>query len=97
MAGRIDAALAGRSPWIALTGSSQGETIEILSPNLDFEQFDYLGVGVGGLMRKDTTELRKAWDVALCQLKKDGEVTRISQQWFGFDISTKADPKICGE
>lgn len=97
LAGRIDAALAGRSPWIALTGSPQGETIEILSPNLDFEQFDYLGVGVGGLMRKDTEELRKAWDVALCQLKKDGEVTRISQQWFGFDISTKADPKICGE
>ncbi|MGO4625163.1 transporter substrate-binding domain-containing protein [Ensifer sp. 2YAB10] len=97
LAGRIDAALAGRSPWIALTGSSQGETVEILSPNLDFEQFNYLGVGVGGLMRKDTDELRKAWDVALCQLKKDGEVTRISQQWFGFDISTKADPKICGE
>ncbi|WP_157384566.1 transporter substrate-binding domain-containing protein [Nitratireductor soli] len=96
LAGRLDAALAGRSPWIALTGSSQGQGIEILSPNLDFEQFNYLGVGVGGLMRKDADELRKAWDVALCALKKEGEVKRISEHWFGFDISTKADPKICG-
>jgi octopine/nopaline transport system substrate-binding protein len=96
LAGRIDAALAGRSPWIALTRTPQGEPIEILSPNLDFQQFNYLGVGVGGLMRKDGHELRKAWDEALCKLKVEGEVKRISEKWFGFDISVKPDPIICG-
>lgn len=96
LAGRLDAALAGRSPWIALTGTAQGEGIEILSPDLNFETFNYLGVGVGGLMRKDSDELRKAWDVALCALKKEGEIRRISEHWFGFDISTRADPALCG-
>lgn len=96
LAGRIDAALAGRSPWIALTRSPQGEPIEVLSPNLDFEQFDYLGVGVGGLMRKDSDDLRKAWDEALCTLKTEGEVKRIAEKWFGFDVSVKPDAKICG-
>lgn len=96
LAGRVDAALAGRSPWISLTKSPQGQTIAILSPNLDFEQFNYLGVGVGGLMRKDEDALRKAWDAALCKLKAEGEVKRISQRWFGFDISVRPDPEICG-
>ena len=96
LAGRLDAALAGRSPWIALTRTTQGQDIEILSPNLDFQQFNYLGVGVGGLMRKDADELRAAWDKALCALKTEGEVKRISEAWFGFDISTKADPSVCG-
>ncbi len=96
LAGRIDAALAGRSPWIALTRSPQGEPVEILSPNLDFQEFNYLGAGVGGLMRKDEDGLRKAWDEALCKLKVEGEVKRISEKWFGFDISVKPDPSICG-
>jgi octopine/nopaline transport system substrate-binding protein len=96
LSGRIDAALAGRSPWISLTKSPQGQTIEILSPNLAFEQFSYLGSGVGGLLRKDEDELRKAWDAGLCKLKAEGEITRISEKWFGFDISTKPDPGICG-
>lgn len=96
LAGRIDAALAGRSPWIALTKTEQGRPIEILAPDLDYRQFKYLGVGVGGLMRKDEDTLRKAWDTVLCKLKAEGEVKRISEKWFGFDISVAADPKICG-
>ncbi|MBF9234599.1 transporter substrate-binding domain-containing protein [Microvirga alba] len=96
LSGRIDAALAGRSPWIALTRSSQGQPIEILSPNLDFQQFNYLGVGAGGLMRKDQGDLKAKWDRQLCALKAEGEVKRISEKWFGFDVSTPADPKICG-
>ena len=96
LAGRIDAAVAGRSPWIALTRSQQGEPIEILSPDIDFEQFNYLGVGVGGLMRKDEDALRKAWDAALCELKASGELKSISEKWFGFDVSTKPDAKVCG-
>lgn len=95
LAGRIDAAVAGRSPWIALTRSDQGADIEILSPNLDFEQFNYLGVGVGGLSRKDQAELLQQWDAALCALKAEGEVKRLAETWFGFDVSTRPDATRC--
>ncbi|SED50688.1 octopine/nopaline transport system substrate-binding protein [Rhizobiales bacterium GAS191] len=96
LAGRIDAALSGRSPWISLTRSPQGHDIEILSPNLTFEEFNYLGAGVGFLLRKDEPELTKQLDAALCALKAEGEISRISNKWFDFDISTPPDPAICG-
>lgn len=95
LAERIDAAVAGRSPWIDLTRSENGRDVEVLSPDLDFAQFNYLGVGVGGLMRKNEQPLLDDWDKALCALKEKGVVTQISQKWFGFDIATGPDVARC--
>ncbi|RZS77813.1 octopine/nopaline transport system substrate-binding protein/arginine/ornithine transport system substrate-binding protein [Phyllobacterium myrsinacearum] len=95
LAGRIDAAVAGRSPWIDFTRSDNGRDVEVLSPDLDFAEFSYLGVGVGGLMRKNEPSLLDDWDKALCALKQRGVVTQISQKWFGFDIATAPDVARC--
>ncbi len=95
LAGRIDAAVAGRSPWIDLTRTENGKAVEVLSPDLDFQDFPYLGIGVGGLLRKNETDLLKDWDKALCSLKEKGVVSEISQKWFGFDIATASDAERC--
>lgn len=95
LAGRIDAAVAGRSPWIDLTRSDNGKDVEVLSPDLDFAEFSYLGVGVGGLMRRNEPSLLDDWDKALCVLKERGTIRDISQKWFGFDIATAPDAARC--
>ncbi|MFS8047309.1 transporter substrate-binding domain-containing protein [Rhizobium sp. BR 314] len=97
LAGRVDAAVAGRSPWVDLVRSANGRDVEILSPDLTFKDFPYLGVGVGGLLRKNEQPLQDDWDKALCVLKRKGVVTQISQKWLGFDIATAPDPDRCRE
>ena len=43
------------------------------------------GVGVG--IRKDDTELLKAFNKAINQARKNGDISRIATKWFGFDAS----------
>jgi len=96
LAERIDAAIAGRSPWIALTKTPQGQAVQVVGPNLDFDNFPYLGEGVGGGMRKDNPDLRKKVDAAICTLKTDGTLKKIAVKWFGFDVTTSINPAVCG-
>ena len=43
------------------------------------------GVGVG--IRKDDTELLKAFNSAINKARKNGDISRIATKWFGFDAS----------
>ena len=43
------------------------------------------GVGVG--IRKNDTELQKAFNKAINQARKNGDISRIATKWFGFDAS----------
>ena len=43
------------------------------------------GVGVG--IRQDDTELLKAFNKAIDQARKNGDISRIATKWFGFDAS----------
>lgn len=45
-----------------------------------------LGDGVGLAFRKDDDELRKAMDIALAELKRNGEYQRIRRKYFFYDI-----------
>jgi lysine-arginine-ornithine-binding protein len=96
LAGRVDAALAGRSPWIALMKSPQGGNVEVVGPDLTIADFPYLGAGVGGALRKDDTDLLKQIDAAICALKAEGALTQLGKKWFGFDMSTPREPGVCG-
>ncbi|MDS1030469.1 transporter substrate-binding domain-containing protein [Bacillota bacterium LX-D] len=42
-------------------------------------------------LRKDDKDLKKAIDNALTEMQKDGTLTKISQKWFGDDVTTKAE------
>lgn len=51
-------------------------------------QGSILGHGVSVGIRKKDAEL-KAFDVAIAATKDDGTIKRISEKWFGFNVSTR--------
>lgn len=46
-----------------------------------------LGRGVAVGLRKDDTELKKMFDDAIEAAKADGTIKRLSEKWFGFDVT----------
>ncbi|HCH73291.1 MAG TPA: ABC transporter substrate-binding protein, partial [Ochrobactrum sp.] len=38
-------------------------------------------------LRKDDTELKKMFDDAIEAAKADGTIKRLSEKWFGFDVT----------
>lgn len=48
-----------------------------------------LGRGVGVGLRKDDTELKAAFDTAIAAAVADGTVKKMSEKYFGFDLTPK--------
>lgn len=85
--GRIDAALADFAAWKAFMEKADGEKFDIFGPGLSGTDFPVFGEGVGVGLRKDDTELLERINAALADLKADGTVTVLSNQYFGYDIT----------
>ena len=82
-AGRCDAALAAAVAFSDYAEKS-GKPVVLVGPTFSGGAFGN-GVGVG--IRKDDTELLKAFNKAINQARKDGVISRIATKWFGFDAS----------
>ena len=82
-AGRCDAALAAAVAFTDYAEKS-GKSVVLIGPTLSGGAFGN-GVGVG--IRKDDTELLKAFNKAIDQARKNGDISRIATKWFGFDAS----------
>ena len=82
-AGRCDAALAAAVAFSDYAEKS-GKPVVLVGPTFSGGAFGN-GVGVG--IRKDDTELLKAFNKAIDQARKDGVISRIATKWFGFDAS----------
>jgi len=82
-AGRCDAALAAAVAFSDYAEKS-GKPVVLVGPTFSGGAFGN-GVGVG--IRKDDTELLKAFNKAIDQARKDGVISRIAIKWFGFDAS----------
>ena len=82
-AGRIDAALAAA---VAFTDYAEKSGKEVVLTGPTFAGGDF-GNGVGVGIRKDDTELLKAFNKAINQARKNGDISRIATKWFGFDAS----------
>ena len=82
-AGRCDVALAAA---VAFTdyASKSGKAVVLVGPTFSGGAFGN-GVGVG--IRKDDTELLKAFNKAINKARKNGDISRIATKWFGFDAS----------
>ena len=82
-AGRCDVALAAA---VAFTdyASKSGKAVVLVGPTFSGGAFGN-GVGVG--IRKDYTELLKAFNKAINKARKNGDISRIATKWFGFDAS----------
>ena len=82
-AGRIDAALAAAVAFTDYAEKS-GKPVVLVGPTLSGGAFGN-GVGVG--IRKDDTELLKAFNKAIDQARKSGKISELAIKWFGFDAS----------
>jgi arginine/ornithine transport system substrate-binding protein len=65
--------------------TDQGKDFEFVGPA--FTDPDILGVGAGIAVRKDETDLLKAFNAALRQIRADGSFRQINDRYFNFDIS----------
>ncbi|MDA7552064.1 transporter substrate-binding domain-containing protein [Candidatus Pelagibacter sp.] len=82
-AGRCDAALAAAVAFSDYAEKS-GKPVVLVGPTFSGGAFGN-GVGVG--IRKDDTELLNAFNKAINQARKNGDISRIAIKWFGFDAS----------
>jgi octopine/nopaline transport system substrate-binding protein len=81
-AGRIDAALADMGYWIPLMETEKGADFTLVGPGFSGGLF---GEGVGVGLRKEDEDLREMFNQAIAAAKEDGTISRLGEQWFGFD------------
>lgn len=83
-AGRIDTALSSRSYWTRLKGGETGLDLALIGPDMIGDVF---GRGIGAAFRKGDRDLRAQINEAIEAALADGTITRLSKQWFGYDLS----------
>ena len=81
--GRCDVALAAAVAFTDYAAKSK-KPVVLVGPTFSGGAFGN-GVGVG--IRKDDTELLKAFNSAINKARKNGDISRIATKWFGFDAS----------
>ncbi len=81
--GRCDVGLAAAVAFTDYAEKS-GKPVVLVGPTFSGGAFGN-GVGVG--IRKDDTELLKAFNKAIDKARKNGDISRIATKWFGFDAS----------
>lgn len=84
-AGRIDVGLADSTAWEPFLDSEAGQKAGFVGPGLDGGPF---GQGLGIAIRKGEDRLLDALNGALAQMREDGTLKRLAEQWFGFDASS---------
>lgn len=83
-AGRVDAVFGDRSAVEAIAKGDQNVTM--FGPSFSR---GVLGRGVGFAVRKADKDLKGLFDKAIAEANKDGTITKLSNQHFGYDISIK--------
>ncbi|QFU17315.1 lysine/arginine/ornithine ABC transporter substrate-binding protein [Microvirga thermotolerans] len=85
-AGRIDAVLADSTAIIGTLEKPEFKDYVLVGPSITG---GLLGEGVGVGLRKEDTELKKAFNEAIQAAVNDGTVKKLSEKWFKIDISPK--------
>jgi len=83
-AGRLDAVFGDRSAVESIVKGDQNMTM--FGPSFSR---GVLGRGVGFAVRKADGDLKALFDKAIADANKDGTITKLSNQHFGYDISIK--------
>lgn len=86
LAGRLDAVVGGRTYLGAAMKQPGYDRLVLVGPNL---QGGVLGRGVSIGLRKSDTALKAGFDQAIQSAASDGTIARLSQKWFGFDITPR--------
>lgn len=85
-AGRVDAIFGDRSAVEAIVKAEAGKDMTLVGPGF---ARGVLGKGVGVGLRKGDPDLKALFDKAIAEANKDGTITKLSMQHFGYDISIK--------
>ena len=85
-AGRVDAVVGDRSVLEPIIKDDKDGNIVMFGPNL---VRGVLGEGMGLGLRKQDEDLKAMFDKAIAEATKDGTVSKLSKQHFGYDISIK--------
>jgi octopine/nopaline transport system substrate-binding protein len=83
-AGRIDAVFLKKSAWKKLIEREVSTDLIPIGPDITG---GILGKGVGAGFRVEDRDLRAMFDEALAAAADDGTITRLSERWFGYDLS----------
>ena len=83
--GRVDAALADLSYWQPLLETEHGEDLVLIGPSMVGGSY---GEGIGVGIRQEDQDLVEMFNQAIAAAKADGTITRLSEQWFGFDAAS---------
>ena len=83
-AGRIDALLADVGSTIDFMESDSGGDVAFTGPTFFGGVF---GEGVGGAVRKEDSDILEMWNKAIAEMSADGTTAKITEKWFGRDIS----------
>ena len=83
-AGRCDAILADVGSIIDFIESDGGVDVTFTGPTFSGGVF---GDGVGGAVRKEDADILEMWNKVIAEMSADGTTAKITEQWFGRDIS----------
>lgn len=84
LAGRVDAVMAGPPYLMNATKDPANANMKMAGPRF---LGGVLGLGSSIGIRKEDNDLREMFNRALSEAKSDGTTKRLSEKWFGFDVT----------
>lgn len=85
-AGRVDLIMASMAYLSGLAAKPDFAELAIVGPRF---QGGILGRGSSVGLRKSDPELKTMFDAAITAAKADGTIAKLSQKWFGFDVTPR--------
>ena len=85
-AGRVDIVIASAAYLSTAAAKPGNEDMVMTGPRF---QGGLLGRGSSVGLRKDDTQLKAMFNDAIAAAKADGTIAKLSQKWFGFDVTPK--------
>ncbi|MCG8709403.1 transporter substrate-binding domain-containing protein [Brenneria sp. 4F2] len=85
IAGRVDAILANVTVLQEALKTPDMDGAQISGPLFSGKAFGAVAIG----LRKEDTALKSALDSGLKTMRSDGSLKKLSEKWFGFDITPK--------
>lgn len=84
VAGRVDLVMASMGYLMTAVEKPANSDMAIVGPRF---QGGFLGAGSSVGLRKSDPELKALFDDAITAAKADGTIKRLSEKWFGFDLT----------
>ncbi|MBV8652988.1 MAG: transporter substrate-binding domain-containing protein [Alphaproteobacteria bacterium] len=86
LAGRVDLIMASMAYLSGVAAKPDFAEMAIVGPRF---QGGILGRGSSVGLRKSDPELKTMFDTAITAAKADGTIQRLSQKWFGYDVTPR--------